>query len=209
MNKQRLEAFSDGVYAIVITLLILNVRIPDVPRDNLGPALVRLLPEVFTYILSFFVVALYWLSHHRMSHLVKQIDGWFVWLNMLWLLFVSVIPFPTALLARYPLQELPIAVYGADLILANITGFFVTLYLRNHPHLTTGGLDEGSIRRILPVYALTNGAYVAAIALGWFFPWGSYAIFAAILVWLAIRYSVILTPFGPPAAQKPGPRVAR
>ena len=83
MNKQRLEAFSDGVYAIVITLLILDIRIPEVPAESLGPALVKMLPQVFTYVLSFFVIALYWFSHHRVAQHVKLIDGNFVWLNMI------------------------------------------------------------------------------------------------------------------------------
>jgi hypothetical protein len=89
VNKQRLEAFTDGVYAIVITLLILDIRIPEVPPDSLGPALLRILPQVFTYVLSFFIIGLYWFSHHRIAQQVKQIDGTFIWLNMIWLLFVN------------------------------------------------------------------------------------------------------------------------
>lgn len=86
MNKQRLEAFSDGVYAIVMILLILTIRIPEVPPGSLGKALHALLPEVLTYVLSFFVVALYWFAHHRVSHQVKLVDGTFIWLNFVWLL---------------------------------------------------------------------------------------------------------------------------
>lgn len=67
LNKQRLEAFTDGVYAIVITLLILDIRIPDVAAAGLGPALVRMLPQVLTYVLSFFVVGLYWVANHRVA----------------------------------------------------------------------------------------------------------------------------------------------
>jgi uncharacterized membrane protein len=201
MNKQRLEAFSDGVFAIAITLLILTIHVPDVPPAALGSALVQQLPQVATYVLSFFVVALYWLAHHRMSHVVKQVDGTFVWLNMLWLLFVSVIPFPAALLARYPMQVIPIAVYGFDLILVNITGLFVTLYLKLHPTLTTAPIGKDGMRSIIPAYIWTNGAYLVAIALGWVFPWASYVIFAVVLVAVAVRYSKILHPFSRTSAQ--------
>jgi uncharacterized membrane protein len=200
LNKQRLEAFSDGVFAIVITLLILNIHVPDVPAASLGHALLQQLPQVFTYVLSFFVVALYWLAHHRMSHLVKQVDGAFIWMNMTWLLFVSVIPFPTALLDRYPLQAIPIAIYGADLILANILGFLITLYLKARPHLVTAPITEANIRAVVPVYVGTNGAYAVAIALGWFAPWGSYLLFAGVLVYQAIRYAKIANPFAAKAA---------
>ena len=101
MNKQRLEAFTDGVYAIAITLLILDIRIPEVPYSSLGTALAKMLPQMYTYVLSFFVVGLYWIANHRVSRHVKQIDGTIILLNLVWLLFVSVMPFPTALLGRY------------------------------------------------------------------------------------------------------------
>ena len=195
MNKQRLEAFSDGVFAIAITLLILTIKVPDVSPDALGAALVQQLPQVATYVLSFFVVALYWLAHHRMSHVVKQVDGTFVWLNMLWLLFVSVLPFPAALLARYPLQVIPICVYGFDLILVNITGLFITVYLKHHPVLTTAPIQMDGLRAVVPAYIWTNGLYLVAIALGWVVPWASYLIFAGVLVAVAVRYSKILYPF--------------
>jgi uncharacterized membrane protein len=195
MNKQRLEAFSDGVFAIVITLLILDVRIPDVPPAGLGAALVHMMPQVFSYVLSFFVVGLYWLAHHRVAHQVRLINGTFVWLNLLWLLFVSVMPVPTSLLGRYPLQGLPIAIYGADLILANITGFFITLYMKSHPELCVAPVSSSAVRSLVPVYAFTNGVYLVGIALGWILPWISYALFAAMLVWLMIRYGRIDNPF--------------
>jgi uncharacterized membrane protein len=193
-GKQRLEAFTDGVYAIVITLLILDIRIPDVGSDSLGPALLRMLPQVFTYILSFFVIALYWFSHHRVAQQVKHIDGTFVWLNMAWLLFVTVMPFPTALLGRYPLLPIPIAIYGADLILANITGFIILGYMKAHPALCFVIIDSKVLRRQIPIYACTNGIYVLAICFGWFFPWLSYGLYALVLVWLAVRYARIPDP---------------
>ena len=194
MNKQRLEAFTDGVYAIVITLLILDIRIPDVRPESLGSALVKMLPQVFTYVLSFFVVAVYWFSHHRVAQQVKLLDGTFVWLNMIWLLFVSVMPFPTALLGRYPLQPIPTAIYGIDLMLANITGFIILGYMKNHPELCHGVIDAETFRRQLPTYAITNGTYLAAVVLGWYLPWASYALYAAVLGWLMVRFARIPNP---------------
>ncbi|HUZ17014.1 MAG TPA: TMEM175 family protein [Spirochaetia bacterium] len=189
MNKQRLEAFSDSVYAIVITLLILEIRIPDVRPDALAHALVGLLPEVFTYVLSFFVVALYWFSHHRVAQQVKQIDGMFIWLNMIWLLFVTVMPFPAALLGRYPLQPLPTAIYGIDLVLANVTGFVILGYMKNHPQLCHSVVDSMVLRRQLPSYAITNGIYIVAIALSWYAAWISYLLYAAVLIGLMVRFT--------------------
>ncbi len=194
VNKQRLEAFSDGVYAIVITLLILDIRIPDVPPSSLAQALVAMLPQAFTYVLSFFVVALYWFSHHRVAQQVKLIDGTFVWLNMIWLLFVTVMPFPTALLGRYPLQPIPTAIYGIDLILANVTGFIILGYMKNHPELCHTSIDSTVFRGQLPIYAVTNGTYLVAVGLAWYIPWVSYGLYAAVLLWLAIRFARIPDP---------------
>jgi len=195
VSKQRLEAFTDGVYAIVITLLILDIRIPNVQPQDLGPALVKMLPQVFTYVLSFFVVAVYWFSHHRVAQQVKLLDGTFIWLNMIWLLFVSVMPFPTALLGRYPLQPIPTAIYGIDLMLANITGFVILAYMRNHPELCHSAIDAATFRRQLPTYAITNGTYLAAVVLGWYLPWVSYALYAAVLAGLMVRFARIPNPF--------------
>jgi uncharacterized membrane protein len=203
LNKQRLEAFSDGVYAIVITLLILTIRIPEVPQKALGAALVKMLPQVFTYFLSFFVVGLYWFAHHRVSHQVKQIDGTFIWLNMIWLLFVSVMPFPAALLGRYPLQRIPIAIYGIDLILANVTGFLITVYLKNHPELSVTPISPATLRGQVPVYLATNGIYLVAIAFAWVLPWLSYVLYALVLVWLMVRYARINNPFQPNRSRSP------
>jgi uncharacterized membrane protein len=195
MNKQRLEAFTDGVYAIAITLLILDIRIPEVTYDSLGNALLKMLPQLYTYVLSFFVVGLYWIANHRVSRNVKQIDGITILLNLIWLLFVSVMPFPTSLLGRYPLKGIPIAVYGIDLILANMTGFIITIYLKKHPDLCVTSISSAMVRKVAPIYAITNGLYIVGIAVAWVLPWISYAIYGGVLVWLLIRYTIITNPF--------------
>ena len=189
MNKQRLEAFSDGVYAIVITLLILEIRVPEVDPAALGPALVQLLSQVLTYILSFFIVGLYWHAHHQVSVQIKQINSMFIWINLVWLLFVSVIPFPTALLGRYPLQPLPLAIYGFNLVLVNVTGFFILYYLKNHPELCIVPISSEGLRAQVPVYVIVNTLYAIAIAAAWFFPWLSYGIYILVLITVMVRYA--------------------
>src|SRR5262245_64949041 len=97
MNKTRLEAFSDGVFAIVITLLIRNVHVPDgytLTLQSLRP----LLPPLGTFVLSFIIVGVYWIAHHHMLHFVVEVNRRMLWLNLLLLLCVVFIPFPTSLL---------------------------------------------------------------------------------------------------------------
>jgi TMEM175 potassium channel family protein len=187
LNKQRLEAFSDGVFAIVITLLILDIRIPVVEPAQLGAALVDLLPQLLTYILSFFIVGLYWHLHHQVAAEIKQIDGAFIWLNLVWLLFVSVLPFPTALLGRYPLQPIPLTIYGINLILVNVTGFVILVYFQRRPTLRFTPMSAAELRAIAPIYVVVNSLYAIAIGFAWLFPWLSYTIYILVLVWVTVR----------------------
>jgi uncharacterized membrane protein len=187
VNKQRLEAFSDGVFAIVITLLILDIKIPDVQPGALPAALVGLVPQLLTYILSFFIVGLYWHLHHQAAAQIKLIDEPFVWLNLVWLLFVSVLPFPTALLGRYPLQPIPLTIYGINLILVNVTGFIIQVYFKNHPKLRFHPMSSAELRAIAPIYVAVNSLYALAIGAAWFFPWLSYGIYLFVLLWVIAR----------------------
>lgn len=187
MKKGRLEAFSDGVFAIVITLLILDIKVPIVPAAALPAALVNMLPQLLTYILSFFIVGLYWHLHHQVDTQIKLIDGAFIWLNLVWLLFVSVLPVPTALLGRYPLQPIPLTIYGINLILVNVTGFVILVYFRHRPHLLFIPMSSADLRAIAPIYVAVNGLYLVAIGAAWFLPWVSYAIYFLVLVWVTAR----------------------
>jgi uncharacterized membrane protein len=187
LNKQRLEAFSDGVFAIVITLLILDIRIPVVEPALLGTALLSILPQLLTYVLSFFVVGLYWHLHHQVATEIKRIDGAFIWLNLGWLLFVSMLPFPTALLGRYPLQPIPLTIYGINLILVNVTGFVILVYFQRRPKLRFTPMSAAELRAIAPIYVIVNSLYAVAIGIAWFFPWVSYIIYIFVLMWVTAR----------------------
>ena len=104
MNKARVESFSDGVFAIAITLLILGIPIPNLTRiedEQLRSRLINALHELIPYITSFATIGIIWLNHHAMFHAVERVDHPTLVLNLLLLLVVSFIPFPTALLGRY------------------------------------------------------------------------------------------------------------
>src|SRR5258708_262101 len=116
MTKNRLEAFSDGVFAIVITLLILDVRFPaDKPLTL--ETLWGVAPHLWAFVLSFVIVGVYWVSHHNMLHFIRQVDRQLLWLNLTLLLLVVFIPFPAALLGQHADSELAVALYGINLML--------------------------------------------------------------------------------------------
>jgi uncharacterized membrane protein len=185
MEKSRLEAFSDGVFAIVITLLILDIRIPEVDYAHLGAALREVLPRILAYAVSFIIIGLYWVSHHNAMQPIRKIDRNFLWMNILLLLFVSFIPFPTSLLGRYPFRALPIMIYGLTLVACNAVGFSMQWYVRHHPHLAIPDYARIIFRPQVTVYATVNGLYLLAVALAPVEPLISYGIYGCVVLFLA------------------------
>jgi uncharacterized membrane protein len=111
MSKNRVEAFSDGVFAIVITLLILNVHLDRHQALTLD-ALRNLASDVFAFVLSFVIVGVYWVAHHNMLHLIKAVDRRLLWLNLVLLLAVVFIPFPASLLGQQLGNPIAVILYG-------------------------------------------------------------------------------------------------
>jgi len=186
MEKSRLEAFSDGVFAIVITLLILDIRFPEVEYSQFWTTLVSVLPRILAYVMSFIIIGLYWVTHHNSMHAMKRTDRGFLWLNILLLLCVSFIPFPTSLLGRYPFQTGPIIIYGATLITCNIVGYIMLVYVHYHPHLAVREFNQQYLRSHTPNYIIVNGAYLCAIFLAHPFPVLSYLIYIVAVLSLII-----------------------
>jgi uncharacterized membrane protein len=188
MNKNRVEALSDGVFAIVITLLILDIKVPEVDGSQLSASLIAVLPRIFAYVISFGVIGVYWLAHHQSLQLIGKLNGFLIWLNFLYLLAVSFMPFPTALLGRYPMQPIPIVIYGLNLIVANTTGVMLSLYLRAHPELGSGYVHRQGHKSFY-LYGFVNVSYVLAMLLGFFAPSVSYGIFVVVLMVVIVYYS--------------------
>jgi len=122
MKKARLEAFSDGVLAIIITIMVLELK---VPHGNDWNALRPLLPIFLSYILSFIYVGIYWNNHHHMFHTVKQVDGGILWSNLHLLFWLSLTPFVTGWMGENHFAPLPVALYGFDLLMAAIAYFIL------------------------------------------------------------------------------------
>ncbi|NJR60718.1 MAG: DUF1211 domain-containing protein [Cyanobacteria bacterium CRU_2_1] len=124
MTTTRIEALSDGVFAIVITLLVLEIKVPQISADlavnELPTALFELLPNVLSYIISFLMIGIYWVAHHNVFRLLKGSDRLLLWLNLLFLMCLAFIPFPTALIGEYPEVGISVTLYGAVLLVAAI-----------------------------------------------------------------------------------------
>jgi uncharacterized membrane protein len=117
MSKGRLEAFSDGVIAILITIMVLELHVPE---GHGWDALVSLRPVLFTYLLSFVYLGIYWNNHHHMFHAVHRVNGAVLWANLHLLFWLSLVPFVTRWLGENRFEAVPTAVYGMVLVLAAI-----------------------------------------------------------------------------------------
>lgn len=144
-GTNRIDALSDGFFAIVLTLLVLQFEVPDVPptqtATDLLPRLLALQPLLFSYVLSFFVVGLYWVIHHNLFRVIIHHDRYLLYLNLLFLLFISFLPFPTELLGNYTIQ-LTWVLYASNLAIIGITMTAIWQYAVNR-----GFVDDQVNRR--------------------------------------------------------------
>ncbi len=175
----RIEAFSDGVFAIVVTLLVLGLNVPSLTHPDsaaeLGGKLIALLPTFLSWLISFVIVAKFWLNHHYVLGLASHANYGMVWLNSIFLMFQSFVPFPTGLMGTYPTNPLAVSLFGA--VMALNTLLFIALHayvLRNllKPELR-GAVDPNIIKKsfVGPVF------YLFGAGMAWVNPWLSFALY--------------------------------
>ena len=132
-NKSRTETFSDGVFAIIITLLILEIKLPEIhdhkDSHELFQALIALAPKILSWAVSFFFVAVMWVQHHNLFRMADKIDYGAVWINNISLFFICFLPFPTALMGEYPNNRIAVLLFGLIATLATFTQVFLYGYI--------------------------------------------------------------------------------
>ena len=173
MEKNRLEAFSDGVLAIIITIMILELKQPV--SDGLKD-LLHLAPTLLAYLLSYVFIAIYWVNHHQIFHDAEQVNVKILWCNIAWLFTMSFIPFATAWVGTYPKSWVPLCLYFADMSLASIT--FHIMYYLIFKESCAGQKFRLGLRSIFSLIT-----YTAAAALGGFCPIVAYIAVAAVSLW--------------------------
>ena len=132
----RLEAFSDGVFAIVITLLVLELRVPEGHGSaELIRGLKNLLPKFISFIVSFLYITIYWINHHQLFHLIKKSNRGLFWLNSLFLMCLTFIPFPTALIGSHPNEVVSVVFYGLAMMATAISFVLMKAYVFEEPLL--------------------------------------------------------------------------
>jgi len=163
MTKGRLEAFSDGVIAILITIMVIELH---APQGNDLAALGPVVPVLMSFVLSFVFLAIYWNNHHHLMHAVKRINGMVLWANMHLLFWLSLIPFVTAWMGASRFAAIPVAAYGCVLLAAGIAYYVLSRALiAGHPENATLAIAVG--RDGKGIASLVLYAIAVAVALKW------------------------------------------
>jgi uncharacterized membrane protein len=179
MGKGRLEAFSDGVIAIIITIMVLELQ---APHDGDPAALVGVLPAFASYVLSFVLVGIYWNNHHHLLHTVKRITGSILWGNLHLLFWLSLVPFATAWMGENHFGSWTVALYGAVMLMCGCAYYILTHTIIRHDGpesalLAAVGRDRKGV--------ISVALYALAIVLSFANRWVSVALYVAVAVmWL-------------------------
>ena len=169
LKMARIVAFSDGVFAVVVTLLVLELRVPGLTdarsAAELAHKLAELAPKLVSWLASFIIVAKFWLNHHHLMDLPRRATYGTAWLNSLFLMVMSMTPFPTALIGEYPWNPLGLTVFGCVMALGTLAFLALQAYIARHAQL-----HDAVGRKPPPITAkswLAVGSYLLGAALGW------------------------------------------
>jgi uncharacterized membrane protein len=191
VNKERMMSLNDGVFAIAITLLVLDLAIPEIPSLQIDllllPSLIEIYPKMIGFVLSFFIIASYWLSYHRIFSFLREVDRRLVALNIFFLFFIVFMPFPTYLLGLYGAHRSVVLFYAIVITVNSLFLYFMWHHMVYNEGLLNQTLDDRFIE-YLTVRCLTPIiVFIASIGIAFISP------LAAMVTWasLAVVYPLI------------------
>jgi uncharacterized membrane protein len=180
MSTHRVEALADGVFAIIMTLLVFDIRVPEVPPDQLPAALLELVPNLEGYLISFVLLGIYWVGHRNQFNFIRRADQNLHWLNILFFGLAGMVPFSTGLVARYPGELLVEAMYGVNLMLIGAALFLHWSYATRRCRLVDPEIPAAAVRLGKQRSLLAPACYVVAILVGLINPRLSLVVYALV-----------------------------
>ena len=189
LSKARLEALTDGIFATVMTILVLTLSVPVITGPLTSAQLASevlvdieaLAPNILGYVMSFLLLITVWISHHNVFHYISNVDRPLLWLNAAFLLTVGFIPFSTALLGRYPLVQLPVVIYGANIFGISLSMQAILAYTARNKAFVADGWNARIMGRISLLWRIGMIIYATAILLSFISPAISFGVYVAAL----------------------------
>ncbi len=185
--KGRVEAVCDGIFAIILTLLVLEIKVPHIHEANsveeLVHALRDVIPKFLAWVISFFTVMVIWVNHHRIFESLKKIDHTFFWLNANLLLWISFYPFSTALLGDYPDNKFAASFYGLASFLMGIGFLSIRYHMWRHPEITDGYEKDELWSGVKNVLLFGPTLYLIGAAVAWIHPYIAFAAYAFVTIY--------------------------
>jgi uncharacterized membrane protein len=180
-DPARVLALSDGVFAIIMTLLVLEVHVPELtPAHSLNQALAEVRPSLVAFVISFILAGMYWVGHRDLFALIRRTDRGLVWLNILYLLPLCLLPFAAGLLGRYDREPVALRIYGLLLVAIAVMRVVMWLYATNRRHLLWQRLDERQRRAGLALHLYPGLVYLLAFLIARRAPVASLLIYAGL-----------------------------
>ena len=191
-DPARVLALSDGVFAIIITLLVLEVHVPELTQGHsLNQALEEVRPSLTAFVISFVLAGMYWVGHRDLFALIRRTDRGLVWLNILYLLPLCLLPFGAGLLGRYDQEPVALRIYGLLLVAVAVMRAVIWLYATNRPHLLWERPDERQRRAGLALNLLPGLVYLLAFLVARRAPGVSLLIYATMPVLYFLSITVL------------------
>jgi uncharacterized membrane protein len=184
INLERLIFLVDGVFAITLTLLVLDLRLPAIDATNLGAALADLAPLLLVYLIAFYTIANHWLIHQRNFRLVRQVDSRLVWMVFGILLCITLLPASTSIVGQFPLEKLAVACFSVNSFLLALITWISWRYLLGHTALLDVGADLGVVRSVEKIWLYIALGGLVAVVLGFV------QVLAAYAIWIVWPYLV-------------------
>jgi uncharacterized membrane protein len=198
LSKGRIESLTDGIFATVMTVLVLSLSAPVITGSLTGAQLSSevdagiqsLLPDIVGYVLSFLILAVMWVSHHSVFAYLRGMNRALVWLNIVFLLTIGFVPFSTALLGRYPTVQVPVMIYGANMLAISIAMQAFLWYAISRKLVMTEGNGEKAMHYIISRWRLGSFIYGGAMVMSFVSPVVSVVVYGGALVFYVLSSSI-------------------
>jgi uncharacterized membrane protein len=190
-NSHRIEALTDGIFAIAATLLVLEIRVPELDEQSMSKmsdSLVKILPSLIAFVFSFLNILIFWANHDVLGKTLKHFDSRLIYMNIIFLLFISLIPFTTAFISRYPFNIISVTVYGSVLFFSAMMASAMYFYIAFRSELM---YEKISLKTRMKVWKrIRSGPLLFAVAI----PLGFLSVYIPIAIYILVPIIFLIFP---------------